>query len=239
MFYEQLKKACKNKNTSVTAVLKKIGIGTANGTYWKNGSVPSSDIVVQLAEFLDITTDYLLTGKEDYTKKLTDGEQKLLDNYGKLTEEDKKKASKMIEELADEDVSGKKESSQKNKSKGKYIQNISMGNSHNSYVNNNTGKNINIYNNGAEVKTTKNQEENGKCSAIISHLNEFEDEEHSHAILDIKYLLEEKYNMDESNNTEDEIFQYLNTLTKKDFGHAVISIEYMLKREYDVKKNNE
>ena len=60
MFYDQLKAACKEKNTSVTAVLKKIGIGTANGTYWKNGSVPSSDIVVQLAEFLEVSTDTCL-----------------------------------------------------------------------------------------------------------------------------------------------------------------------------------
>lgn len=64
MFYEQLKKACKMRKTSVTAVLKQIGIGTANGTYWKNGSVPSSDIVVKLAELLNVSTDYLLLGKE-------------------------------------------------------------------------------------------------------------------------------------------------------------------------------
>ena len=63
MFYTQLQKACKNKGTSITATLKAIGIGTANGTYWKNGSVPASDIVVKLAEFLDVTTDYLLIGE--------------------------------------------------------------------------------------------------------------------------------------------------------------------------------
>ncbi|MDE5765459.1 MAG: helix-turn-helix domain-containing protein [Ruminococcus sp.] len=65
MFYEQLRKACKSNHTSITAVLKKIGLGTANGTYWKNGSAPSSDTVVQLAELLNVSTDYLLLGKED------------------------------------------------------------------------------------------------------------------------------------------------------------------------------
>lgn len=100
MFYEQLKKACKNNRTSVTAVLKKIGIGTANGTYWKNGSVPSSDIVVQLSEFLNVSTDYLLTGKENPTTELTADEQELLNNYNKLTDAVKKEASKSVEELA-------------------------------------------------------------------------------------------------------------------------------------------
>lgn len=66
MFYEQLKKACKENNTSITAVLKKLGIGTANGTYWKNGSSPSADIVVKLSEFLGVSCDYLLTDEEHH-----------------------------------------------------------------------------------------------------------------------------------------------------------------------------
>ena len=79
MFYERLKSACKNANTTVTATLKAIGIGTANGTYWKNGSIPSSDIVVKLAEFLNISTDYLLMGKE--YNIITDDTQELITNY--------------------------------------------------------------------------------------------------------------------------------------------------------------
>lgn len=79
MFYERLKSACKNANTTVTATLKAIGIGTANGTYWKNGSIPSSDVVVKLAEFLKISTDYLLLGKEQNI--ITDDTQELITNY--------------------------------------------------------------------------------------------------------------------------------------------------------------
>ena len=79
MFYERLKYACKNANTTVTATLKAIGIGTANGTYWKNGSIPSSDVVVKLAEFLKISTDYLLLGKEQNI--ITDDTQELITNY--------------------------------------------------------------------------------------------------------------------------------------------------------------
>ena len=96
MFYEQLKKACKAKNTSVTAVLKKMHIGTANGTYWKNGSSPSSDIVIQLAEFLNVSTDYLLTGKED---GLRDDERELLGDYNSLNAEEKKEAIRKVAEL--------------------------------------------------------------------------------------------------------------------------------------------
>lgn len=65
MFYDRLKIACKNAHTTVTATLKAIGVGTANGTYWKNGSAPSSDVVVKLAEFLNVSTDFLLLGKNE------------------------------------------------------------------------------------------------------------------------------------------------------------------------------
>ncbi|MDE6591515.1 MAG: helix-turn-helix domain-containing protein [Oscillospiraceae bacterium] len=86
MFYDQLRKACKRNGTSVTATLKEIGIGGANGTYWKNGSIPSSDIVVKLAEFLDVTTDYLLTGKEtpSANEGLKPEERQFIEKFNKL-----------------------------------------------------------------------------------------------------------------------------------------------------------
>lgn len=84
MFYDRLKIACKNANTSVTATLKAIGIGTANGTYWKNGSIPSSDVIVKLAEFLNVSTDYLLLGKEHIPVSQFSEEQELIDNYNSV-----------------------------------------------------------------------------------------------------------------------------------------------------------
>lgn len=80
MFYERLKEICRKKETSITKVLKQIGIGTANGTYWKNGSIPSSDIVIKLAKQLDVSTDYLLGLDE---KPIQDG-QALSDRNKKI-----------------------------------------------------------------------------------------------------------------------------------------------------------
>lgn len=100
MFYDRLKQACKNKNTNVTATLKKIGIGGANGTYWKNGSIPSSDVVVKLAEFLDVTTDYLLIGKERKLL-LNDDEQELIGYYNKLPEREQQRLISRAATLAE------------------------------------------------------------------------------------------------------------------------------------------
>ncbi len=64
MFYEQLKLACEQKGLSVTALLNKMGLSTSNTGKWKNGGFPSVDILIKLSSELDVTTDYLLTGKQ-------------------------------------------------------------------------------------------------------------------------------------------------------------------------------
>lgn len=101
MFYEQLKQACKDNNTSVTAVLKKIGVGAANGTYWKNGSSPSADIVIQLSELLHVSTDFLLKGKKDIssTIDLSMNEQEMLDVFSKFNDREQIKLIGRLEEL--------------------------------------------------------------------------------------------------------------------------------------------
>lgn len=100
MFYERLKAACKNANTTVTATLKAIGIGTANGTYWKNGSVPSSDIIVKLAEFLNVSTDYLLLGTKP-SDKVSEEQKTILTVFESLSSVDKVRVIERAETLAE------------------------------------------------------------------------------------------------------------------------------------------
>jgi len=60
MFYEQLKKACKNAGTSPTALAKEFELSTANTGAWKHGGHPSPEILKKFALRLKVTTDYLL-----------------------------------------------------------------------------------------------------------------------------------------------------------------------------------
>lgn len=60
MFYENLNTLCKKNSTTVTAVLKELNISTSKGTAWKNGSVPKGDTLSKLAEYFNVSTDYLL-----------------------------------------------------------------------------------------------------------------------------------------------------------------------------------
>lgn len=69
MFYEILQDLCLKKSTTVTAVLKSLNISTSKGTAWKNGSVPNGEIIKKLAEYFEVSTDYLL-GNETESKTL-------------------------------------------------------------------------------------------------------------------------------------------------------------------------
>ncbi len=97
VFYDNLKQACKEKGTSVTSVLKILGLGTANGTYWKNGSFPNGDVLIKLSEFLGVSIDYLLNGKENLLEckekssksELSDLERECLKKFNRLEDIDK------------------------------------------------------------------------------------------------------------------------------------------------------
>ncbi len=64
MFYDNLKRICEKQNLKITNIVIECGgaPGSING--WKKGSMPNSNIVVALAMRLNVSTDYLLLGKE-------------------------------------------------------------------------------------------------------------------------------------------------------------------------------
>lgn len=54
-------------------VAKETGIGTATMSSWKNGRyVPKTDKLQQIADYLHVSLDYLLTGKEENSNELLD-----------------------------------------------------------------------------------------------------------------------------------------------------------------------
>jgi len=60
MFYERMKALCSNHETTITVVLKQLGLSSSKSTDWKNGTIPKGDILTKLAHHFGVTTDYLL-----------------------------------------------------------------------------------------------------------------------------------------------------------------------------------
>lgn len=109
MLYDNLKQACTEKGITVTGLLNSLGISTANGTFWKNGSYPKGDIIIKLAQSLDVSTDFLLLGKSEHNANLSTKEMELL-NYCKfLNEIQIEKVISYVQGLADQNSPEEKE----------------------------------------------------------------------------------------------------------------------------------
>ena len=65
---------CLMEERKITAakLSKDLGLNSSAISEWKKGkSRPGTDAIIKIAEYLGVTTDYLLTGKEPYLKLLT------------------------------------------------------------------------------------------------------------------------------------------------------------------------
>lgn len=65
MFYLNFTKLCRERGTTPTAVCKDIGISTASGTNWKNGSIPSKTTLKKLGEYFDVDSQSLFAAPEE------------------------------------------------------------------------------------------------------------------------------------------------------------------------------
>ena len=96
---ERIRALCRERGTSITKLEEKLGY--ANGTIgkWKKARKPAPlEKVMQVANELDTTTDYLITGEQ---KTPADTEIDGLDatKYNQLNDENKALIDAMIEKL--------------------------------------------------------------------------------------------------------------------------------------------
>jgi len=64
VFFDNLYKICKQKNTTPNGMAKTIGISSGSVTSWKKGTVPKSDTLQKIAEYFNVSTDYLLGNEQ-------------------------------------------------------------------------------------------------------------------------------------------------------------------------------
>ena len=96
-FWNQMQNLCKEKNTTPTAVTKLLGLSTSMTTQWKNGRIPNGKTLSKIAEYFNVTTDYLLGKESTSTITFSDEEQRLILAYRNQTEEGKKMVRKLLD----------------------------------------------------------------------------------------------------------------------------------------------
>lgn len=85
MFYDRVKTACDMRNLAISAAVKSVTSSSGMIDNWKKGGWPRADMVKKLADYLRVSSDYLLELTEDPhpvspdTRQLNDEETKLID----------------------------------------------------------------------------------------------------------------------------------------------------------------
>lgn len=100
MFYDNLKAACEAKGVKITPIVNECGGAKGSISNWKNGATPNSDIVAKLAVRLNVSTDFLIFGKEKSIELAAD-EQELLEYYHMLCDINKGKVIGTAKTLAE------------------------------------------------------------------------------------------------------------------------------------------
>jgi len=95
---ERLKQIIKEKGLSFSAVEKELGFGNGAIKRFSTNS-PSAEKILQLSNFLNVSTDYLLKGTEPDNKALSKDEADLLKKYKDLEPIDKGKVLGYIDNM--------------------------------------------------------------------------------------------------------------------------------------------
>ena len=88
MFFDRFQSLCEEKGISVYKACTDIGLNRSAVAKWKAGGKPNGNTAAKLAEYLGVTTDYLLTGQAEAKPKITDDDIKfaLFGGDGEITD---------------------------------------------------------------------------------------------------------------------------------------------------------
>lgn len=69
MFYDIYCELCRKNGLTPSGAAGKIGFNRASVTVWKNtGRAPKQEILVKIADFFDVSTDYLLGAEQEQVR---------------------------------------------------------------------------------------------------------------------------------------------------------------------------
>lgn len=71
MFWERFEQLCKKNGSKPNPVVKELGLSNSITTKWKNGAIPNGEILLKIADYFNVSIDYLMgrTDNPDSHKK--------------------------------------------------------------------------------------------------------------------------------------------------------------------------
>lgn len=80
MFYDVFMSLCEKKGVSPNKALTDCGVSRTSTAKWREGATPRGVTLQKLADYFNVTTDYLLTGEETKKAPTPEGERKISDD---------------------------------------------------------------------------------------------------------------------------------------------------------------
>ena len=68
-FKENINRICRERNTTLTAVVKSLGLSTSKVSAWNDGALPKEEILVKLALRLGVSVMDFFADEDDLTPK--------------------------------------------------------------------------------------------------------------------------------------------------------------------------
>ena len=108
MFFDTFSRLCNEKHKSPNAVAKELGIPSGSITNWKNGTNPRHGTLLKIADYFDVSVDYLL-GKTPSSERddIPEDEKRLRDLLSQMSEEQLQTALKIISAIAEQNNDNK------------------------------------------------------------------------------------------------------------------------------------
>ena len=69
MFYDVFTQLCQKRGISDTTAIQAMHLSTGNLKNWKNGRTPKTEVLKKVADYFDVSVDYLLGKTEDQNPK--------------------------------------------------------------------------------------------------------------------------------------------------------------------------
>ncbi len=96
IFIDRLESKLKEKNCTQSELANQIGIRRPTISEWKkNGSIPSGDVCLRIADYLNVSVRWLISGQEE--KQLSNQDKELLAKINDLTPAQKESILMMID----------------------------------------------------------------------------------------------------------------------------------------------
>lgn len=103
MFWKIYNALCAQEGLSANAIAKKLNISSGTLTKWKNGTIPQNATLKKIAQYFNVSVEYL-KGEEEAPKSysITEQEKILLDSFRSTTELGRQKIIQSVLNICDE-----------------------------------------------------------------------------------------------------------------------------------------